>query len=263
MYNGIGLQTARGSGTSGHIQTNIAGTKFVRKPKDAGLEKTIEKAEYELNRGPNLELLEHERKRQVEIKCLHLEDKLEEEGVPEEEIKKQVSELRSKLLEELKSGSIEVDEDLNIKNTHTRQKVLKESRARMRKALKIDDDFVDGSCLKSMAKKDEKEEEEVDDVIEKAAKEKLDKSSLKKLARDILKAEKDAKREERRSKRDEERKSRRRRSRSSSRERTRKRKHSTSSSSSASSSDSSDSDSDSSSDSSSDSDSSSSSDSSS
>ncbi|CEF65018.1 Serine/arginine repetitive matrix protein 2 [Strongyloides ratti] len=88
MYNGIGLQTARGSGTSGHIQTNIAGTKFVRKPKNENLDKIVEKAEYELNKGPNLELLEHERKRQVEIKCLHLEDKLEEEGIPEDEIKK-------------------------------------------------------------------------------------------------------------------------------------------------------------------------------
>uniref|UniRef100_A0A0N4ZA38 Cwf21 domain-containing protein n=1 Tax=Parastrongyloides trichosuri TaxID=131310 RepID=A0A0N4ZA38_PARTI len=224
MYNGIGLQTARGSGTSGHIQTNIAGTKFVRKAKDVNLERDIEKAEYELKKGPNLELLEHERKRQVEIKCLKLEDKLEEEGVAEEEIKKQVNELRNELLEELKNGKLEVDDNLSIKNTHTRQKVLKESRARMRKALKIDESFVDGSCLKEMKKKaDESEEEE---VIEKVAKEKLDKASLKKLAKDILKAEKESRKKDKR--------------RSRSNEKSRKRKHSSSSSSSSSDTESSD-----------------------
>ncbi len=38
------------------------------------------KAEKYLERGPNKDLLEHERKRRVEIKCIELQDAMEEQG---------------------------------------------------------------------------------------------------------------------------------------------------------------------------------------
>jgi len=80
MYNGIGLPTARGSGTNGYVQRNWA---FVRKSKDKVNYKTeeeLEKLEATSNRQPNRDILDHERKRKVEVKCIELEDILEDQG---------------------------------------------------------------------------------------------------------------------------------------------------------------------------------------
>lgn len=81
MYNGIGLQTPRGSGTNGHIQRNCA---FVRPGKKEHInyrtEEDIAKLEATTNRQPNLEILDHERKRKIEVKCAELEEALESQG---------------------------------------------------------------------------------------------------------------------------------------------------------------------------------------
>lgn len=79
MYNGIGLQTPRGSGTNGHVQRNWA---IVRKTKDkvSYIYKTEENKADQLNKQPNKEILDHVRKRKVEVKCAELADILEEQG---------------------------------------------------------------------------------------------------------------------------------------------------------------------------------------
>lgn len=80
MYNGIGLPTARGSGTNGYVQRNWA---LVRKTKDKVNYKTeeeLEKLEATSNRQPNRDILDHERKRKVEVKCIELEEILEDQG---------------------------------------------------------------------------------------------------------------------------------------------------------------------------------------
>jgi serine/arginine repetitive matrix protein 2 len=80
MYNGIGLPTPRGSGTNGYVSRNWAS---VRKPKEKTnyrTEEELEKLEASSNRQPNTEILDHERKRKVEIKCIELEEILEQQG---------------------------------------------------------------------------------------------------------------------------------------------------------------------------------------
>lgn len=81
MYNGIGLQTARGSGTNGHVQRNWA---FVRPGKKGNVnyktEEELEKLNAISSKQPNLEILDHERKRKIEVKCAELEDTLESQG---------------------------------------------------------------------------------------------------------------------------------------------------------------------------------------
>lgn len=80
MYNGIGLQTARGSGTNGYVQRNLS---FINKQKQKINYKTdedIKRLEESLNRPPNQEILAHQRKRQIELKCLELRVKLEDQG---------------------------------------------------------------------------------------------------------------------------------------------------------------------------------------
>lgn len=96
MYNGIGLQTARGSGTNGYIQTN----KFFIKPKTNKLtSKSYETGQGSggVSRGPNKEILEHDRKRQIHLKLAVLEDKLIDQGYTDDEIAFKLDEVRKTL----------------------------------------------------------------------------------------------------------------------------------------------------------------------
>lgn len=83
MYNGIGLTTPRGSGTNGYVQRNLSSVR-VKRPRDERGgerdEKDRERLESQLNRQPNAEILEHQRKRQLEVKCAELQDMMEEQG---------------------------------------------------------------------------------------------------------------------------------------------------------------------------------------
>lgn len=81
MYNGIGLETPRGSGTNGHIQRNSA---YVRLGKKDNItyrtEDDLSKLDAITNRPPNQGILDHERKRKIEVKCAEFEDILEKHG---------------------------------------------------------------------------------------------------------------------------------------------------------------------------------------
>lgn len=80
MYNGIGLQTARGSGTSGYVQKNLSTINKSHKKHDFPTEQDIERMEASLNKPPNQELLSHQKKRQIELKCLEERERLEAQG---------------------------------------------------------------------------------------------------------------------------------------------------------------------------------------
>ena len=76
MYNGVGILTPRGTGTSGHVQTNKFNLRRAPVPKfgsEAG-------AQQHADRKPNKDILEHNRRRQLEIKLLELREQLEEAG---------------------------------------------------------------------------------------------------------------------------------------------------------------------------------------
>ncbi|KAM3231322.1 hypothetical protein ACQJBY_061473 [Aegilops geniculata] len=94
MYNGIGLQTARGSGTNGLVQTN----KFFIQPRAGGPPPKAPLHSHHDGAGgmrkPNKEILEHDRRRQVELRLVELRDTLEEQGYTEAEIEDRVEEAR-------------------------------------------------------------------------------------------------------------------------------------------------------------------------
>lgn len=91
MYNNVGLSTARGSGTNAYVQSNVANLSFSRvfyyfnffkffsfqNKIVYNAEEDIARAEAEVNKAPNLELLDHEYKRLIEIKCVEFEDLME------------------------------------------------------------------------------------------------------------------------------------------------------------------------------------------
>ncbi|KAL2547970.1 mRNA splicing factor [Forsythia ovata] len=99
MYNGIGLQTARGSGTNGYIQAN----KFFVRPKTNKVVTDSSKG-FESGHGTagvtgkaNKEILEDDRKRQIELKLLVLEEKLTDQGYTDAEITEKLDEARKTL----------------------------------------------------------------------------------------------------------------------------------------------------------------------
>jgi serine/arginine repetitive matrix protein 2 len=74
MYNGIGILTPRGTGTSGHVQANKFNLRRAPVPKfQEGQPGALAAAD----KKPNQAILEHNRKRQVEVKLLELQDELE------------------------------------------------------------------------------------------------------------------------------------------------------------------------------------------
>jgi len=110
MYNGIGLQTPRGSGTSGYVAAN----KFKLKRR-SGPVMTREFGEDQgmggVTRKADKDLLEPERKRQIELELLELRDLLEDQGFPEDEILAQQQEVRAQLEEE--SMAAQTDDSFN------------------------------------------------------------------------------------------------------------------------------------------------------
>lgn len=77
MYNGIGLTTPRGSGTNGYVQRNLAN---IIRPKDKDSFKTPNDISAPSLRKPNTDIIEHDRKRKIELKCLEFQQMLENQG---------------------------------------------------------------------------------------------------------------------------------------------------------------------------------------
>ena len=81
MYNNIGLQTARGSGTNGYVQRNLSLLRSRKEKVEYHTQEDVDRLEQMNTRKPNQEILEHERKRQIELKCMELQDMMEEQGL--------------------------------------------------------------------------------------------------------------------------------------------------------------------------------------
>jgi hypothetical protein len=99
MYNGVGLQTARGSGTSGYITKNLSFLGPGQKPKvfQQNYGKILQQMKENptpLPRPPNQEILKHEKLRQIESKVYTFKKKLGAEGVDQESIETRAQQLR-------------------------------------------------------------------------------------------------------------------------------------------------------------------------
>ncbi|EEP78659.1 predicted protein [Uncinocarpus reesii 1704] len=124
MSMNVGLSTPRGSGTSGYVQRNLS----LLKPRDRSYGAPFQS---DANgddrpafkqRQPDKQILEHDRRRQIEVQVLEEQDRLEEENekleeriaddkkedgeekkykLSEEEIEQRLEELRTRLTKEL------------------------------------------------------------------------------------------------------------------------------------------------------------------
>jgi hypothetical protein len=169
MSDNVGLSTPRGSGTSGYVQRNLA---HIR-PRDYGAPypKDLDSLRHK-QRQPDKEILEHDRKRDVEVKVFELRDRLEDEGyvassyldmlhvisdrqadicnsVDEEEIDKQCDELRAKLLEDMAKGKGDSQKrSYKSHQVHEMAEAKIKQTERLRSALKISKDYEEGGHWK-------------------------------------------------------------------------------------------------------------------
>ncbi|XP_032596095.1 serine/arginine repetitive matrix protein 2 isoform X8 [Drosophila grimshawi] len=148
MYNGIGLTTPRGSGTNGHVQRNWAFVRPGKKDKDYRAEDDTKKLDAQLNRPPNKEILDHDRKRKIEVKCIEFEEILEKQGRTPEEIKSHVDTYRQKLMGQ---GKTDLAKDefgrVAARDTHQIAEAQQQKNAKLREAFNISEYFVEGSSF--------------------------------------------------------------------------------------------------------------------
>ncbi|XP_065350833.1 serine/arginine repetitive matrix protein 2-like [Cloeon dipterum] len=144
MYNGIGLQTARGSGTNGYVQRNWAAIRVSKDKVTVCTEADAQAFEAASSRQPNVEILEHERKRKLEIKCAELEDALEEQGFSASEIEVKVAALRKLLTETGAARDVKRDQWGREAPTETHETADAQQRKnqRLKEAFGISDDHV-------------------------------------------------------------------------------------------------------------------------
>lgn len=125
MYNGIGLPTPRGSGTNGFVQRNLAHVRKGRNPRPD----TASKPESQYSKPTSFEVVTHQKKREIEAKCLQLRRELEDEGWREDDIEDEVNDYRKRKLRQLSRARQDDDSD------------------RLKKSFGIRSDYVDGSSV--------------------------------------------------------------------------------------------------------------------
>ncbi|GAB7354779.1 hypothetical protein MBLNU459_g5177t1 [Dothideomycetes sp. NU459] len=150
MSSNVGLNTPRGSGTSGYVQRNLSHLK----PRDNGAGAPYGAKDFDSfkhrQRQPDQEILEHDRKREIEVKVFELRDRLEDEGVDDDDIEDQCTALRKKLAAEQAGGRNTGPKAKGLKShqVHELAKAKIEESERLRKALGIKADYEEGSHWK-------------------------------------------------------------------------------------------------------------------
>lgn len=175
MSSNVGLSTPRGSGTSGYVQRNLSNLK----PRDNAKPYPTEVEDLKhRQRQPDKDIIEHERKREIEVKVFELRDRLEEEGyvatqaerdlytdqnthsVDEDAIDDQCDELRKKLeAEQKRSGGGPNTKGLKSHQVHELAKAKIEESEKLRRALGIRKDYEEGSHWKRQEEKDKERAE--------------------------------------------------------------------------------------------------------
>jgi len=141
-YNGIGLRTVRGSGTNGYIQKNRSSISHLhRNDNPPDLKPPVAKK-------PNAEIINHERKRQIELKVLLYEEKLKGKKTPKDEIKKLCGVLREQLQEQFARDPSAMK--INLNESHQKNAAKHKEDAKLRNAFEIGPKHVEGAAYEQI-----------------------------------------------------------------------------------------------------------------
>ncbi|KAK5137058.1 RNA-splicing factor [Meristemomyces frigidus] len=159
MSSNVGLTTPRGSGTSGYVQRNLSHLR----PRDAVKPYSTDVDSIGLRqRQPDQGILEHDRKREIELKVFELRDRLEDEGVGEDDVDDQCDALRKKLeIEQARTnGGGPNSRKLKSHQVHEMARAKIEESEKLRRALGISKDYEEGSHWKKQEERKVEREKE-------------------------------------------------------------------------------------------------------
>ena len=149
-------------------------------------------------KGANPEILDHNRKREVEVKVMTLREKLEEQGVPDEEVDAKCDKLRADLLAKLPAqragGAGSSGAGGRAGETHSDAARKASEAAQLKSALGIKSDYESGSAFDREKQAQLKEER----MAKRAAEEEARREAEEALAREQERDEKRRRKEERR-----------------------------------------------------------------
>lgn len=190
MYNGIGLSTVRGSGTSGYVQRNLSHVPATKEKRKIDYKTEADLNKEEKIRGPNQGILDHEKKRKIEVKCAELEDLLVDQNLAEEEIVEKVTAYRKMLMQSVDiNDKIELDDFgrpiIKATDSHQIAKMQNERNEKLKDAFGIMSQAQKDEEEKIMTERAEREENRRKERSEFAKKrEKDDKRRKKEKSRD-------------------------------------------------------------------------------
>jgi len=151
MTSNVGLNTPRGSGTSGYVQRNLSALR----PRDQQAPYPSDASSLRhKQRQPDASILEHSRKREIELKVFELRDELEDEGKDEDEIDAACDALREKLEKEAEDAKGKGQQNgsgakgLKSHQVHELARAKIEESEKLRRALGIRADYEEGSHWK-------------------------------------------------------------------------------------------------------------------
>ncbi|ORX43531.1 cwf21-domain-containing protein [Hesseltinella vesiculosa] len=142
MYNGIGLSTPRGSGTNGYVVRNLSHVKTMSKK----IQENQDGKQYK-SRPPNKDITQHDLKRKIEVECMELQLKLEEEGLSQEEIDLKVDAMRQAKLKTLDEAKPRDAKSLQEHETHLIQEAKKLENQKLARAFRIKENHVEGAAF--------------------------------------------------------------------------------------------------------------------
>ncbi|PVU88246.1 hypothetical protein BB561_005958 [Smittium simulii] len=150
MYNGIGLTSSRGTGTSGYVVRNLSAlpTKKYKPNEPYSSSASANAPVSSLGRRLDSSIVEHQAKRQIELKVLHLQDELENQGLSPSDptFQDQLDQYRSKLYSDL---HLESQTPSLPSSTDTHQILLAKQKQdkQFAEALGIDGSYIEGTAF--------------------------------------------------------------------------------------------------------------------
>ena len=140
MYQYVGLETTKGSGTNGYIQKSLA---YIpkREYQPGGYKSIIEGFKEKpaaTKRKINNEIIEHEMKYKIESELYDLSLKLRESKLSEKEIEEKINQKRKEMYKDIiRKKEFYVDN----RDTHQRGQMKNEQMNKVKNALNIKDDY--------------------------------------------------------------------------------------------------------------------------
>lgn len=185
MYNNIGHQTVRGTGTNGYIQRNFAFLPKERERQPAALKRNTEGPK---QRKPNKKLLQRQKLRAVESEVFNLRCKLEDQDLPVAEIDAKCTALREDLKKKLEDGTFSGAQSLGSHQVAAAQ--LRKNEI-LRNALKIGKTHVVGEAFDQELQEEKRQQRIEERNKDRSLEERLDDLVKHPLARDRKREDRD------------------------------------------------------------------------